>query len=74
MEYSVTVVLQHASVGIEARIVQFGDLFSEKLDAIGRIAKDDRLIDLESREESIEAMNLLAFVDIAVVLRDASER
>lgn len=74
MEHSVTVVLQHTSVGVEAGIVQFGDLLSEELDAISGITKDDRLIDLESREESIKAMDLLAFVDIAVVLRDTSER
>ncbi len=74
MEHSVTIMLQHTSVRVEAGIVQFGDLLSEKLDAISGIAKDDRLIDLESREEGVEAMDLLAFVDIAVVLRNTSER
>lgn len=74
MEHSVTVVLQHTSVRVEAGIVQFGDLLGEKLDAIRGIAKDNRLIDLESREEGVEAMDLLAFVDIAVVLRNTSER
>ena len=73
MEYPVTVVLQHTSVGVEARVIEFSDFLSKKLNAIRRIAEDDGLIDLESREERVKAMNLLLFVDIAVVLCDTPE-
>ena len=73
MKYPVTVVLQHTSVGVEARVIEFGDLLSKKLNAIRRIAEDDGLIDLESREERVKAMNLLLLVDIAVILCDTPE-
>ena len=73
MEYPVTVVLQHTSVGVEARVVEFSDFLSKKLNAIRRIAEDDGLIDLESGKERVKAMNFLLLVDIAIVLCDPPE-
>lgn len=35
---------------VEARIAEFGNLLGKKLYAIGRVAKDDRLINLELEE------------------------
>lgn len=50
---AVSVVLKHARMRIEARISKFGNLLCKKLDAVGGIAKDDGLVDLQLVEESV---------------------
>lgn len=70
---AVAISLKHAGVAIEAREAKFSDLLGEKLYAVGGAAKDDRLIDLEFGEESVEAVDLLCFRNVSVVLSDSSE-
>lgn len=53
VEDSVTSCLKHASVTVEARVAEFGDLLGEKLNAVGRVAEDDRLVDLQLGEEGV---------------------
>ena len=47
MEDTITVRLEHFGVRIETRIAEFGDFFSEELNAVGGVAKDNGLIDLK---------------------------
>lgn len=73
MENAVAVFLLHAGVDKEAGITEFGDLLGEKFNALDRVAKDDRLIDLKTRKECIETLNLLTFINKGIVLSDALE-
>ena len=41
VEDTVSILLDHFSVGVEAGVAKLGDFFGEKLDSIGRIAEDD---------------------------------
>jgi hypothetical protein len=52
VEDTVTVLLKHAGVRVEARVTEFGDLLREELDTVRRVTEDDRLIDLELRNET----------------------
>ena len=74
MEDAVAVRLQHLRVDVKARISELGDLLREQLDAVDRVAEDDRLVDLELREEGVEAVHLLPLLDEGVILGDAFER
>lgn len=47
VEDAVAVRLEHARVRVEARVAQLGDLLGEELDPVGRVAEDDRLVDLQ---------------------------
>src|SRR6266550_5708906 len=47
MENAVAMRLQHLCVRVEARISKLCHLFGQKLDTLGRITKDDRLVDLQ---------------------------
>ena len=47
MKYSITVVLEHLGVTIEARVSEFGDFLSKQLHSICGVAKDDGLVNLE---------------------------
>jgi hypothetical protein len=47
VEYSISVVLEHLGVRVETRIAQLCNLLSEKLDTVGGVAENDRLIDLK---------------------------
>ena len=47
VEDAVTVRLEHLCVRVEARVAELGDLLREELDAVGGIAEDDGLVDLE---------------------------
>lgn len=70
---AVTVMLEHARVRIETRIAKFSDLLSKQLNTIGRIAEDDRLVDLQLVEESVQTVNLLLLFNEGVILGDATE-
>ncbi len=50
VENTVAVGLKHASMAVEARVAQFSDFLGKQLNAIGRVAEDDRLIDLKFGE------------------------
>jgi uncharacterized protein with von Willebrand factor type A (vWA) domain len=65
---AIAVGLQHFRVGVEAGVAQLCDLFGKQFDAVGRVAENDGLVDLQLREKSIEAMDLLSFFDVCVVL------
>ena len=58
VEHSVPVCLSHLGVDVEAAEAQFGDLLGKELNSLSRIAEDDWLVDLELREEGIEAVDL----------------
>jgi hypothetical protein len=53
MEDAVTMRLEHFGVWVKTGIAKFGNFFSKELNAVGRVAKDDRLIDLELERQSI---------------------
>ncbi len=71
VEDTVTIRLLHLGMDIEAGVSEFGDLLRQELDAIDRVAEDDRLIDLELGEEGVEAVDLLPFLDVGVKLGDS---
>ena len=72
VKYSIPVLLQHLCMGVKAGIAKIDDLLRKKFHAVCRVAEYDRLINLKSREESVETMDLLTFVNVAVILRYAS--
>ena len=72
VKYSIPIMLQHLRMGVEAGIAKIDDLFREKLYAVCGVAEYDRLVDLKSREESVETMDLLTFVNVTVILCYAS--
>lgn len=74
VEHPVPVGLLHAGVDVVAAVAQLGNLFREQFDTLRRIAEDDRLVDLELREERVETVHLLALLHERVVLRDALQR
>lgn len=73
MEYTVTICLEHAGMTVETRIAEFGDFLGQELDAVGRIAEDDGLVDLEFRKEGVQAVYLLLLLNEGIILRDTSE-
>ena len=58
---------------VEARIPEFGDLLRKEFHPVGRVAEDDRLVDLELGEECVKAMNFLLFFDECVILGYSTE-
>lgn len=74
VENTVTVVLEHARMRIEARVSQLSDLLSQQLHTVRGVTEDNRLVDLKFGEESVETVDLLFFLDKSVILRDSSER
>uniref|UniRef100_A0A182VJU9 Uncharacterized protein n=1 Tax=Anopheles merus TaxID=30066 RepID=A0A182VJU9_ANOME len=74
VEHPVPVGLLHAGVDVVAAVAQLGNLFREQFDTLRRIAEDDRLVDLELREERVKTVHLLALLHEGVVLRDALQR
>lgn len=39
--------LKHAGMRVEAGVAEIGDLLGEQLDTVGRVTKDDGLVDLQ---------------------------
>ena len=58
MEHPVPVSLGHLGVDVEAAEPELGDLLGQKLNSLRRVAEDDRLVDLQLREERVQAVNL----------------
>ena len=50
--------LGHLGVDVEAAEPELGDLLGQKLNSLRRVAEDDRLVDLQLREERVQAVNL----------------
>lgn len=74
VEHAVSGLLGHLGMAVEARVAKLRDLLGEKFDAVGRVAKDDGLVDLELGEERVETVDLLLLLNKGIVLRDATER
>ena len=55
----------------EAGVAELTDLASQQLDSLRAIAKDDSLRDVKLREESVEAVELLALLQESIVLRQS---
>jgi len=73
MEDRITLLLTHLRVDEITRVAELNNLLSQELDSHRRIAEDNRLGDVELTEKSIEAMDFMLLVDIAVVLGDTFE-
>lgn len=58
---------------VVARVAKLCDFLGEKLHPVRGVAKDDGLVDLQLREEGVEAMDLLLLIDITVILGDTSQ-
>ena len=59
MENTISVVLKHLGVRVETRITQLGDLLREKLDTVGGVTENDRLVDLELPKEDVSIITTL---------------
>lgn len=55
----VPVALLHAWVDEEAWVAQLWDLLGQQLNSLGWVAEDDRLINVELGEESVQAVQFL---------------
>lgn len=53
VENAITVRLEHFCMGVEARVAQLCHFLSQELDTVGGITKDDRLINLQLKVNSI---------------------
>ena len=73
VEHAVSGLLGHLGMAVEARVAQLRDLLGQKFDAVGRVAEDDGLVDLELGEERVETVHLLLLLDEGIVLRDAAQ-
>lgn len=73
VENTVAVVLEHASVRVEAGVSQLSDLLSQQLDTVGGVTEDDRLVDLQLVEQGVQAMDLLLLLYESVVLGNTAE-
>ena len=47
VEHTVTVRLQHFGMRVEAGVAELGHLFGKQLDAVGRVAENNGLVNLE---------------------------
>lgn len=74
VENSVPVRLIHPGVDVVASIAEFRDFLCEELHPLGRIAKDDGLINLQLGKECIQAVDLLPLLNEGVVLRHSLQR
>lgn len=74
VEHTITVSLRHLRVNIVAAVAQLRDLLRQQLHALRRVAEDDRLVDLQLREQRVQAVHLLPLLHKRVVLRHALQR
>ena len=62
MEHTVPVFLHHLCMNVEARIAQLGNFPCQKLNPLGGVAEDNRLIDLKLRRiTQLRLISLAAF-------------
>ena len=71
MENLVPVRLCHLGVNEEAGVAQLRDFLRQKLHTLHGVAEDDALVDLQLGEESVQAVHLLALLNVSIVLRHA---
>ena len=50
--------LGHLGVDVEAAEAELGYLLGKELNPLGRVAEDDGLVDLQLREECVQAVDL----------------
>ena len=74
MEYPVSVRLLHLCVDVVARISKLGDLLCQQFDAVDRVAENDTLVDFQFREQCVQAVHLLSFLNVRIKLCDTAER
>ena len=55
---------------VEAGVAQLRDLLGEELHAVHAVAEDDALVDVQLREQSVQAVHLLLLLHERVVLGD----
>lgn len=65
--------LGHFCVGVVTRVAQFGDFLGQQFDSVGGVTENDRLVDLQFAEKSVEAVQFLLFFNESVELRDTSQ-
>lgn len=68
---AVAVLLLHAGMNVEAGVAELLNLVGKQLHPLGRVAEDDGLVDVELREQGVEAMKLLALLQVRIVLSDS---
>jgi hypothetical protein len=73
VENAIAMLLSHLRVNVVARVANLGDLLSQQLHALSRIAENDGLIDLKLAEQSVQAVNLLLLVNKSVELSNAQQ-
>lgn len=73
VEDTVSCLLLHLGMTVEARVAELGDLLGKKFDSVRGIAEDDGLVDLQFGEESVQAVDLLLLLDKGIVLSDTPE-
>eukprot|EP00355_Strombidium_rassoulzadegani_P006892 CAMPEP_0168617940 /NCGR_PEP_ID=MMETSP0449_2-20121227/5807_1 /TAXON_ID=1082188 /ORGANISM="Strombidium rassoulzadegani, Strain ras09" /LENGTH=101 /DNA_ID=CAMNT_0008658783 /DNA_START=344 /DNA_END=649 /DNA_ORIENTATION=- len=73
MVNSVSVILRHLGVDVEAGLAELRDLFGEQLYSLGAGAEYDSLVNFEFREQGIQAVQLLLLLQVGVVLRHSLE-
>ena len=74
MENTITIVLEHTGVRIEAGVSKLCNLLCKEFDPIRRVTEDNRLVDLQFVEEGVQTVHLLLFFDKRVILGDAAKR
>ncbi len=70
---TVPIGLLHLGMYVKAGVPKLGDLLRQELDVVDRVAEDNRLVDLELREECVEAVDFLLFLYLGIKLSDAPE-
>lgn len=73
VEHSVTVLLKHAGVRVEARVAEFSDLLGEQFHTVCGVTEDNRLVNLKFGEKGVETVNLLLFLNKGVELSNTTE-
>ena len=73
VKYPVPVRLLHLGVNVVAGIAKFGDFLRKQFHTIHRVTEDYALVDLEFGKKSVEAVNLLPFLDVGIELGNTAE-
>ena len=74
VEYTIAIGLLHFRVNVVARVTKLSYFLGQKFHTVYRIAENNALVDLQLGKEGIEAVDLLALLDVGVELRNSPER
>jgi len=61
-------------MNVVTRVSKLCNLLGQELYTVHRVAKDNTLVDLQFREQCVQTMNLLPFLDIGIELRYSPQR